>query len=75
VRSKCKIKLLPFDPKTPDIPARLSINRTVKGKSVPDESQTLEFDQNSRGDIEVQRLGFEREAVVQEILKPWLESL
>jgi hypothetical protein len=47
----------------------------VKGKSVPDESQTLEFDQNSRGDIEVQRLGCERDAVVQEILKPWLESL
>jgi hypothetical protein len=75
VRSKCKIKLLPFDSKTPDIPARLAINRTVKGKSVPDESQTLEFDQNSRGDIEVQRLGCERDAVVQEILKPWLESL
>jgi hypothetical protein len=75
VRSKCKIRLLDFDPKASYTPARLVINRTVNGKSAPDESQTLEFDRNSRGDIEVQRLGTEREAVVQEILKPWLESL
>ena len=75
VRSKCKIGLLPFNPAAPDIPVRLTIDRTVKNKSVPDESQTLEFDRNSRGDIELPRLGSEPQAVVKEILKPWLESL
>ena len=75
VRSKCKIRLLPFDPASPGIPSRLAIERTVKGKSVPDESQTLEFDRNSRGEIELQRLGADAGLVVKEILKPWLESL